>query len=191
MAGPDILMERGVSLDFIDEISSIPGGEEIVKCIQCGTCSGCCPASFMMDYTPRHLVAMIRAGLREEVLSSHAIWLCTSCYTCTYRCPMGIKITDIMYALKRIALRAGKYPRGLKVEKLSKEFVNMINRYGRNHEAELVFRFAMKNPFKSIKDIPLGWSLFSHGKLPLMPEKVKNVNQIKTMIQKVEEVGGL
>jgi hypothetical protein len=67
----------------------------------------------------------------------------------------------------------------------------MINRYGRNHEAELVFRFAMKNPFKSIKDIPLGWSLFSHGKLPLMPEKIKDVNKIKTMIQKAEEVGGL
>ena len=104
---------------------------------------------------------------------------------------MDIKITDIMYALKRIALKSGKYPRGLKAARLSHEFVNMINRYGRNHESELILRFGLKSPFASLKDLPIGWSLFSHGKLPIMPEKIKDVNQIKTMMQKVEEVGGL
>ena len=35
---------------------------------------------------------------------SRTIWLCASCYACTTRCPAGIKITDIIYALKRLAM---------------------------------------------------------------------------------------
>ena len=49
---------------FVDEIASIPGGDKLYACIQCGTCSGMCPLSPYMDYTPRQIIAMIRAGLK-------------------------------------------------------------------------------------------------------------------------------
>ena len=54
---------------FVDEITSIPGGDKLYSCIQCGTCSGMCPLSHHMDYTPRQIIAMIRAGFKREVLS--------------------------------------------------------------------------------------------------------------------------
>ena len=63
---------------FLDEISSIPGGEKIRHCIQCGTCSASCPMVFKMDHSPRKIFAMAKAGMRKEVLSSTTIWYCVS-----------------------------------------------------------------------------------------------------------------
>ena len=66
--------------------------------------------SAYMDYTPRRLIAMTRAGMKDEVLGSFSIWVCASCYACTAACPKQIPITDIMYALKRTAIREGVHP---------------------------------------------------------------------------------
>ena len=55
--------------------------------MQCGTCGGSCPSAADMDHTPRLLFAMIRAGLRDEVLRSNTPWMCVSCYFCAVRCP--------------------------------------------------------------------------------------------------------
>ena len=108
---------------FAEEIAKIPGCENIATCIQCGTCSATCPMSIYMDYTPRQIVAMARAGFRDEVLNSFTIWLCASCYSCTVRCPVGIKVTDTLYALKRIAMEQHMYPARFPVHALSKSFV--------------------------------------------------------------------
>ena len=59
---------------FIEEITAIPGGEEIRLCIQCGTCTASCPNADTMNHTPSQLIAMARAGMRDEVLSSNAMW---------------------------------------------------------------------------------------------------------------------
>jgi Fe-S oxidoreductase len=57
-----------------------------------------------MDYNPRRILHMLRLGLGERVLKSRAIWLCTSCYSCTARCPREIKISDTMINLRRLAV---------------------------------------------------------------------------------------
>ncbi|MFB3896153.1 MAG: 4Fe-4S dicluster domain-containing protein, partial [bacterium] len=94
MANPNktVTLEQEMQLGFLDEIYAIPAGEKIKDCIQCGTCTGSCPVSFVMDHAPRKLWGMIRAGMRDEVLSSNTIWLCASCYSCSVRCPQEIKI---------------------------------------------------------------------------------------------------
>jgi Fe-S oxidoreductase len=60
-----------------------------------------------MDYTPRTLLHMIRLGMGERVLHSRAIWLCTTCYSCTTRCPREIGITDTMVRLRSLAIAQG------------------------------------------------------------------------------------
>ena len=95
---------------FLTDVYGIPGGEKIKLCQQCGTCSGSCPTSYLMDYTPREIIAAFRAGQLDKVLKSNTIWLCTSCYSCTVRCPAGIKLTDIMYELKRLAIKYDSWP---------------------------------------------------------------------------------
>ncbi len=94
---------------FVKEITSIPGGEGIRLCIQCGTCTASCPNADRMEYTPSELIALARAGMREEVLTSNSMWHCLSCYLCTVRCPRGIKPANLIHAVETIAEReAGK-----------------------------------------------------------------------------------
>jgi len=62
-AASDIVLESGTRRDFIGELLTVPGGEGLQDCIQCGTCSGSCPVSYFMDNPPRKLFALARAGL--------------------------------------------------------------------------------------------------------------------------------
>jgi len=93
-----------------------PEWEQLLSCIQCGTCSASCPTAFAMDYTPRQLWQMVRLGMKEDVLASRTFWLCTICKSCQVRCPRGIPITDMMIALKEYATRVDvNVPEGMKM----------------------------------------------------------------------------
>jgi heterodisulfide reductase subunit C len=94
--------------NFKFEIAKEPGGENILYCFQCGTCVSVCPVSAKNDkYDPRKIIWMSLLGLREEVLSSEAIWLCSTCYNCYVRCPQNVKITSVITAIQNIASREG------------------------------------------------------------------------------------
>ncbi|HEY3356994.1 MAG TPA: 4Fe-4S dicluster domain-containing protein [Polyangia bacterium] len=190
----DIVLEASTKRDFIDELLTVPGGDRLRDCIQCGTCSGSCPVSYAMDHPPRKLFAMIRAGMREDVLSSESLWLCTSCYSCTERCPKGIGCTDIMYALKRIAMSEGKAQGAAKAMAFATSFTGIVAKNGRNNESSLLMRFYMKvNPFAMMRKAPLGMQLMSRGRMPLGGEKIKDkdIEQLRAIIAKTEEMGGL
>ncbi len=178
---------------FLDEISSIPGGEKIRHCIQCGTCSASCPMVFKMDHSPRKIFAMAKAGMRKEVLSSNTIWYCVSCYSCHVRCPRGIKLTDIMYILKRLSIKYGMSSHSTAAPALSNTFASLVNKYGRNHETELVMRFFMKtNPLNLLKMLPLGLKLFLKGRMPIFPHRLKKtgLEEIKAIIKESNNLGG-
>jgi len=185
----DVVAEYKLDHDFLSEIYALPGGREIKKCIQCGTCSSSCPLSYVMDHGPRKMFSLIRAGFRDEVLSSNTIWFCSSCYTCAVRCPKDIKITDVMYALKRLAVKEGK-TKGKKAVVLSKNFARMVNTYGRNHETELMARYILEaDLFHALKFVPQGWKLLVNRRLPLFPHRMKNMDQLKKILKKVDELG--
>ena len=92
---------------FLESVYSIPDGEKIKGCLQCGTCSSSCPSAAAMEYGPREIIAALRAGMLDRVLTSNTVWLCVSCYSCTVRCPAGIPFTDVMYELKRLEAEKG------------------------------------------------------------------------------------
>ena len=91
---------------FKDEVSDQPGGENLKLCFSCGICTAGCPVTEVEnEYNPRKLIRMILLGMKEEVLSSNLIWLCSLCYTCYARCPQNVKFTDIMSVLRDMAVR--------------------------------------------------------------------------------------
>ena len=93
---------------FAQEIAAQPGGENIYRCFACGTCTASCPVSEVTDrYDPRKIIHMALLGLREPVLSSDFIWLCSTCYACQERCPQDVRITELMYAIKNVAVNDG------------------------------------------------------------------------------------
>jgi quinone-modifying oxidoreductase, subunit QmoC len=185
-----VIYEQAMDLNFLDEVYQIPGGEKIKDCIQCGTCSGSCPVSWAMEETPRQIFAMIRAGMRDKVLDSLTIWTCASCYQCSHRCPQEIKITDIMYMLKRMAIRDNRQ-RSKKANALSRTFVELVNRKGRNHETELMVRYMLAtNPLGAVAAAPVGMKLFTHGRLPLFGKQVKDVDGLRRILAKAQKLGG-
>jgi heterodisulfide reductase subunit C len=172
---------------FADEIAAIPGGDRLRECIQCGTCSAVCPLSEYMDYTPRRLIAMTRAGMKDEVLESFSIWVCAGCYACTTACPKEIPITDMMYALKRTAIREGVHPRRFATPVLAREFIRSVDRHGRNTESRLAINLYLKTrPRLLVQDAPLAQRLHRKGRMGLKRQSIRQRAQLRTMLRAVE-----
>jgi heterodisulfide reductase subunit C len=94
--------------NFKYEVASEIGGANITRCFACGTCTVSCPVREIDDkYNPRKIIRMILLGMRERVLKSKFIWLCSTCYICDDRCPQNVQLPRIMTALKNIAAREG------------------------------------------------------------------------------------
>ena len=94
--------------NFKFEVAKERGGELIVRCFACGTCSASCPVRQVNDrFNPRRIIHMVLLGLKEQVLTDDFVWLCAGCFSCQERCPQGVKIGDLMTALRNIAVREG------------------------------------------------------------------------------------
>ncbi len=173
---------------FLEELKSIPGGENIEACIQCGTCTGSCPTSLHMDYTPRKIIAMIQAGMKEEVLRSDAIWLCVSCYYCTVRCPRGIKITDLMYALKNLAIKYGYIKTRAEAPVFYKLFNKLVKKSGRLNESRLIIECALRtNPLQLFGLAPVGIKLFFNRRLPIIHGSISGKKEFREMLDRLKE----
>ncbi len=180
--------EKELQRDLAAEVLATPGGEKILSCLQCGTCGSACPLSVYMDYTPRKLIGMVREGFKQEVVESFAIWLCASCYECTVRCPAGIKVTDVMYALKRVAIREGFYPRRFPVPILAKEFLKMVKKTGRTNEFWLFLKLSLRTaPLKLLNSWRMGLALFRRGRLRLTSSRTPSAAKVSSMLQVVGE----
>jgi len=182
-----------VELAFHNEIENImyaSHGNPIKDCIQCGTCAGSCPAIEFMDHSPRELIGLIRADMKEDVLESNTYWTCASCYQCTVRCPAGIDIAGMMYALKRYTMWKGQYKEGLLGPEFSKAFVKMIVNSGRSFEPILAATYLPKYSAADILQEGLVASgLLLKGKMPLLPRKVKRLKKVQKMVRRVIPIG--
>jgi quinone-modifying oxidoreductase, subunit QmoC len=184
LKGLEIKLEENLDKDFGKKIAGMAHGEKLFGCIQCGNCSAACPMSIYMDYTPRKIIAMVRAGFRNEVLSNRTVWLCASCYQCTVECPKGIKITDVMYALKREAIENKVHLKNFPVPILAKAFFGEVKRRGRISEAYLLIRYYFNyNLFKMLGYSSLGLKLFLKGRLSLFEKGMKNKKDLQALLQ--------
>jgi heterodisulfide reductase subunit C len=181
----------GDGYDFVEEIACEPGGESILSCHQCGVCSGSCPNVLWMDYSPRKIIALTRAGKRQEVLSSNSMWCCATCHLCTVRCPRGIEMPELMHVLESIAIREGLANHGVSAPTMQRTLVNAAKRQGRVHELGLMGRFFLRtNPLAALKMTPVGLKLLLHGRLPLRAEKIEGTDQLRAIIKEAQTIGG-
>ena len=84
------------------------GGTTILRCFQCGTCTGSCPSGRQTAFRIRKLIRWAQLGIPEKVLNSPDLWMCTTCYTCQERCPRGVEITDIVMVMRNLAVERGQ-----------------------------------------------------------------------------------
>lgn len=114
---------------FANQIAAEPGGEYIRRCFSCGTCTASCPVREVTErYNPRRIIRMAVLGLREPVLSSDFIWLCSTCYACHERCPQDVRITELMHAIKNVAVREGYVHPSFRTQ------VDLLRQHGRLYD---------------------------------------------------------
>jgi len=140
-----------------------------------------------MDYSPRQVMELTRSDFKNEVLRSHTIWLCASCYACTVECPREIRITDIMYELKQRAIKERVYPPRFPIPVLAREFTEMVRKNGRITEMVLVMKLFLKTSWLAgMKNWRMGLDLMKTGRLSLVTEKIKARADIARMLDSVD-----
>lgn len=90
-----------LAIEKLNELS----GENVKLCMQCATCTGMCPMTREMDFSPRKVLHMAQFGLMEKLAGINTYWKCASCHACSVKCPRGIDIAKVMEALRQQVLR--------------------------------------------------------------------------------------
>ena len=174
---------------FSAEISNLhyaAHGNPINACIQCGTCSGTCPVANYMDQSPRRLIGMINADLKDDVIDCNTYWFCASCYHCTVRCPADIDIAGVMYAVKRYSIWNKTYGEDLVGPNFSEAWVKMIVRSGRSYEPILAPTYMFQLGTKEfIQEAFNASKMVLKGKIPVLPPRIKSLENFKNMIQMI------
>jgi len=178
-----------LSEELLERVYALPHGEKIKECIQCGTCSASCPSAAAMEYSPREIIASLRAGMLDRVLNANTVWMCVSCYSCTVRCPAGIPFTDVMYELKRLETDKG-VSKSAEGATMAKAFAETVDQHGRNVETKLLRKYYLRtNPLKALGQLPLAMKLFLRGRLEIFPRTIKGLGNVHKMMAAIEEHG--
>lgn len=184
--------------NFLKEVEErVEDGDMVKMCMQCGVCAGSCPLGPHWEHSPQKIFMMIRAGKREEVLSSDAMWMCTSCYNCIVRCPRQLPITHIMHGLAHYANRLGMVPKGQPTKEIATLFWHNLVKTGRVNELKFSLAMYFKDGFvQGIKNAlamqGIGLALVKAGRLNPMElfggHKCKDKSSIQKMIAKAREI---
>jgi quinone-modifying oxidoreductase subunit QmoC len=143
--------------NFLKEVeANVEEGEWVKMCMQCGVCSGSCPLGKFWDHPPQEIFMMIRAGKRDEVLSSDSMWMCTSCYSCIVRCPRELPITHIVHGLAHYAKRLGLVPQNQPTARFAQLFWDNLMKKGRVNELKLGLRLYFMNGFGEGVKVAMG-----------------------------------
>jgi len=173
---------------YISEIKSHTG-VNVNRCYQCGKCSAGCAVNEEMDYPPSMVMRMLQTGEEDyynEILHSQSIWLCITCQNCLTRCPMEIDIPKLMDYMREKALEKGTASKKAKnIISFHKSFLDSIRYTGRLYEIGLVGGYKMRS-FKLLQDLNVAPGMFVRGKLPILPEMVKDKKQIKNIFSKTK-----
>ncbi len=115
--------------DFKNRVARELGGEQIKKCFSCGVCSARCPIEKIEpEYNPRRIIRMILLGMEKELLQEEFLWHCSTCYTCQESCPQQVDFTEVVFALRNMAVRQGLAPPGMGAAR------NLLGQQGRMYE---------------------------------------------------------
>jgi heterodisulfide reductase subunit C len=165
-------------------------------CYQCRKCSSGCPLTFAMDYLPDRVIRLALLGQEEQLLGSRTIWVCSSCETCTTRCPNGIDIAGVMDWLKEEALRRG-YTSQPGVARFHQTFLETVRLGGGRLSEPLLLGLYQLKSGETLKKIAsgaiidelrLGWQLARRGRLvPKLPRRLKGAGEIKEMFAKAKD----
>ena len=164
-------------------------GQNVDRCYQCGKCTAGCPVAYAMDLPPHEVVRLVQLGRQEEVLSSHTIWLCASCETCTSRCPKNIEVTALMDAMRILASRQDQTQAEKEISLFHRLFLEAVRRFGRVNDLYLMGKYNLLT-LNPLRDWRVGRKLFSKGKLKMTSPRVKNQAEFQEIFRQAQALQG-
>lgn len=171
-------------------MDAVPGGDALRRCFQCGVCGGSCPCAPEMDHTPSRLFAMVRAGLRSEVLHSNTPWFCVACYYCVARCPEQVPIADLMFEVKRLATREGVGDE-TRAQDFSQAFVSDVERHGRSFGLGLAARYHLTHSVLALPGLArLGLELALKGRLRITAQRIRDIEGLRAILNRARTLEG-
>jgi hypothetical protein len=104
------------------------------------------------------------------------------------RCPQDIEITDVMYTLKVMAEEGHTYPNGT-APGFSGLFIGNVRRFGRSWDIELTaLHYLRRFPLRLPRMTPMAMNMFFHGRIGLLPTRIKGRGQLKAILKRAEEL---
>ncbi|HEY93345.1 MAG TPA: heterodisulfide reductase [Dehalococcoidia bacterium] len=173
-----------VDTDFTQQVKDA-GNFPLDRCYQCFTCTLGCPVAKYMDIKPDQIVRMVQLGLKQQVLTSEAIWICCACETCVTRCPNEIDVPKLMDTLKETAIREKITGKNKIIPKFHKDFLYPIKIFGKQYELGLIVYQVLKT--LDFGDLGLGIKMILRNKLSFLPGRVKGLAQIKRIYEKTKQ----
>jgi heterodisulfide reductase subunit C len=105
----DVHMSQGLK----QKLGLSPQSNTFSYCFNCKTCSLSCPVVKNFDHPrdtlglePHHIIHATVLGLGDLIFGSKMLWTCLGCYQCQENCPQGVRVTDVFYELKNLAIQA-------------------------------------------------------------------------------------
>ncbi len=186
MEQPEVIYPQS---DFMESVKQ--AGVDVSACYQCKKCTNGCPMTFAMDIYPDQVIRLVQMGQRDRVLSCDTIWVCSSCETCTTRCPNEVDIARVMDYLKERSIEAGIRSPQAAITTLHQVFLNDIKKRGRVFEGGLVQAYMLKTgelwrklkTLEITEDIALGWNMARKGRMSLLPKGIRAKNEIKEILK--------
>lgn len=174
---------------LISEIES-DTGINVNRCYQCGKCSAGCAVNEEMDLPPNVVMRMLQTNDPKnynEIIHSQTIWLCVSCQNCLTRCPMQIDIPKLMDYMREKALENKTVnKKSKKIISFHNSFLDSVKHTGRLYEIGLVAGYKMRT-FNLLQDMNVAPGMFVRGKLPILPEMVKDKKQMSAIFSKTKK----
>jgi heterodisulfide reductase subunit C len=163
-------------------------GASPMSCYQCTKCSSGCPVASTADLKPHEVVRMVQMD-QEAVLASRFIWECTSCQTCTTRCPQKVDLAAMNDALRAMSRAAKKAVESTAVPVFNDIFLNIVKKRGRMHEMGLMAEFKLRT-MRLFDDVSKAPMMLLKGKLPLFGPRVRGRDERTAMFDRAARGGG-
>ncbi len=177
-----MIFKTGVVDSVPDRLLSKSNFDAVRRCYQCKKCSSGCPVTFTMDTLPHQVMRLLQLGSEREVLSKNTYWVCSSCQTCTTRCPNDIDIADVMDELCRQASRR-KTVSEKTLELFHRLFLREVRLHGRVHELSVIGKYKLLSG-QIFNDIPMGIGMILRHKLKLVPKRINRPREMRDLFRK-------
>ena len=82
----------------------------LFRCIQCGKCAASCPMGFKTILNPRKLVYQTLVAGELDPQAHQELWDCTTCFTCSIRCPKEVDPGNMVIQLRTLLVEDGRIP---------------------------------------------------------------------------------